>query len=87
MNNKDFLGAVTHYRCGCMYGNTNHLIIESFRFQHKDKYKCESFSLLSSAFAWTNVILMGKRDICRHSTTSFGENVIVTETSYQTLEV
>ena len=51
MNIKDFLGAVTHYQCGCMYGSTNHLIIEIFRFQHEDKYKSESFSLVSSAFA------------------------------------
>ena len=31
--------------------------------------------------------LGGKRGTLRHSTTSFGENVVVAETSYQMLEV
>jgi len=31
--------------------------------------------------------LAGKRDSRRHSTTSFSENVVVEETSYQLLEV
>ena len=42
--------------------------------------------MLSSARAWTSVILAAKRDSRRHSTTSFTENVVVTKTSYQMLE-
>ena len=33
------------------------------------------------------VILAGKRDCRRHSTTSFSEDVVVAETSYQKLKV
>ena len=40
-----------------------------------------------SALAWALVILAGKRDSRRHSTTSFSENVVVAGTSYQILEV
>ena len=43
--------------------------------------------MLSSARTWTSVILAGKRGSRRHSTTSFRENVEVSETSYQMLEV
>ena len=32
---------------------------------------------------WTRVILAGKRDSRRHSTTSFSESVVVAGTSYQ----
>ena len=32
-------------------------------------------------------ILAGRRGSCRHSTTSFSENVVVVEMSYQKLEV
>ena len=46
----------------------------------------EIFSILSGAQGWTSVILVGKRDSLRHSATSFSENVVVTETSYQMLE-
>jgi len=60
-------------------------IIESFRCW--DDYEYEIFSVLSSALAWTNVILAGKRDSRRHSTTSFSENVIVAGTIYQISEV
>ena len=34
-----------------------------------------------------HLILAGKSDSCRHSTTSFSENVLVVGTSYQILEV
>ena len=51
-------------------------IIESFRFWDENDYEYEIFSVLSSARAWTNVILAGKCDSRRHSTTSFSENVI-----------
>ena len=60
-------------------------ITESFRFW--DDYEYKIFSVLSSALAWTSVILAGKRDSRRHSTTSFSENVIVAGTIYQILEV
>ena len=38
-------------------------------------------SILSIVRAWTSVILAGKRDSCRLSTTSFSENIEVTETN------
>ena len=58
-------------------------ILESFRFLDEYDYEYEIFSILSSAHAWTSVILAGKRDSRRHSTTSFSENVVVAGTSYQ----
>ena len=42
--------------------------------------------MLSSARARARVILVGKHDSRRHSTTSFAENVVVTKTSYQIFE-
>ena len=45
------------------------------------------FSILNSACAWTSVILAGNYDCCRHSTASFSENVVVTETSFKVLEI
>ena len=60
--------------------------LESFRFQDEDDYKSEIFSILSSARARTNVVLAGK--CCsRRQSTSFSENVVVAETSYQMLEI
>ena len=59
-------------------------IIESFRFW--DEYEYEIFSVLSSALAWTNVILAGKRESRRHSTTSFSKNVVLAGTIYQIWE-
>ena len=47
--------------------------------------ECEIFTILSSAPAWTSVVLAG-RGSRRHSTTSFSENVEVMETSYQMLD-
>ena len=58
-------------------------LLESFRFWDEDDYEYEIFSILSIARAWTSVILAGKRDSRRHSTTSFSENVVVAGTSYQ----
>ena len=49
--------------------------------------KYEISSILTSARAWTSVILAGKRGSRRHSTTSFSENVEVAETRYQMLVV
>ena len=47
----------------------------------------EIFLILSTARALTNVILAGKCGSRRQSTTSFSENVVVAETSYQKLEI
>ena len=58
-------------------------IIESFRFWDENDYEYEIFSVLSSARAWTNVILAGKCDSRRHSTTSFSENVIAAGTIWK----
>ena len=49
----------------------------------EDDYEYEIFSILSTARAWTNVILAGKRDSRRPTTTSFSENVVVAGTIYQ----
>ena len=59
------------------------VLLESFRFWNDD----EIFSVLSSALAWTNVILAGKSDSRRDSTTTINENVVVVGASYQILEV
>ena len=54
---------------------------------NEEVYEYEISSVLSSARAWPSVILAGKRDSRRHSSMSFSENVVVSETSYQMLEV
>ena len=41
-------------------------LIESFRFWDEDDYEYEIFSILSFSYAWTSVILAGKRDISCH---------------------
>ena len=53
-----------------------------------DNHRYEIFSILylRSVQTRTSVILAGKYDSLRHSTKSFGGNVLVTETSYQMLE-
>ena len=58
------------------------LLIECFRFWDEDEEEDEIFSVLSSALAWANVILAGKRDSRRHSTTSFSESVVVAGISF-----
>ena len=61
-------------------------LLESFWFWDEDDYEYEIFSILSIdsiAHAWTSVILAGKRDNRRHSTTGFSENVVMAKTSYQ----
>ena len=45
----------------------------------------ENFPVRSSAHVRTNVILAGKYDSHRHSTTGFSKNVVVEKTSYQML--
>ena len=57
------------------------LLLESFRLWDEDDYEYKIFSILSNAHPWTSVILAGKGDGCRHSTTSFSKNVEVAETS------
>ena len=37
--------------------------------------------------ARTNVILAGRRDSRRHSTTAFGGNIVMAKTTYQMLEI
>ena len=58
--------------------NVNSSILRRGHFEN------EIFSILSSAQAWTSVILEENRDSHRHSTTSFA---VVAETCYQMLEV
>ena len=53
--------------------------LESFRFQNENDYEYEIFSVVNSARAWASVILAGKRGSRRHFTTSFSENVLVSE--------
>jgi len=61
-------------------------MIESFRFyKDEDDYENEIFPVGSSAHVRTNVILAGKCDSHRHSTTSFSKNVVVEKTGYQML--
>ena len=53
------------------------------RLFDEDDYEYKIFSILSIAQAWTSVILAGKRDSRRHTTTSFSEEVVVAGISYQ----
>ena len=71
----------------CSHFRTRKETKESFRFKDEDDNEYKIFSVLSSALAWTSVILAGKSGSRRHSTTSFSENVVVAGTSYQILEV
>ena len=66
---------------GCIF------LLKGRKAWDEDDYAYEIFSLLSSALAWTNVILARKRDSRRHPTTGVSENVIVAGLSYQILEV
>ena len=64
------------------------LLSEVTSFENKQGvYEYEISSVLSSARAWPSVILARKHDSRRHSSMSFSENVVVSETSYQMLEV
>ena len=60
-------------------GSFPHPPMESVRFFDKDDEN-EIFSILSSARARTNVILVGKCESHRHSSTRFSENVVVAKT-------
>ena len=55
----------------------------TLRFFDEDDYEYKIFSILSIAHTWTSVILAGKRDNRRHTSTSFSEEVVVAGTSYQ----
>ena len=63
------------------------MILETLRFWDEYDYENVICSKLSSARARTSLILAGKQDCRRHSTTSFSDNVVVTETIYKVLEV
>ena len=56
--------------------NPDFPIERTLTFRDKEDYENEIFLILGSARARTNVILGGKPGSRRHSTTSFGENVI-----------
>ena len=60
-----------------------HTLMESFRFVDEDDNGYETFSILSTAYAWASVILAGKRDSRRHSMTSFSENAVMAWTGHQ----
>ena len=61
--------------------------IASFRLYDENDYEYEIFSIVRSARAWERHF-GGKTWLRgRHSTTSFSENVVVAETSFQMLEV
>ena len=53
-------------------------------FWDEDDYEYE---ILSIAHAWASVILAGKHDGRRPSTTSFSENVVMAGTSYQVIKL
>ena len=62
------------------------ILLGSFSKTHRIHcvyYEYEISSILSNAHTLTSFILAGKRDSRRHSTTSFSENVVVAERSYQ----
>ena len=58
------------------------MILETLRFRDEYDYENVICSKLSSARARTSLILAGKQDCRSHSTTSFSENAVVTETIY-----
>ena len=49
-------------------------VTQSFRFEDDNDYEYDIFSVLSSARAGASVILAGKSDSRRHSTTGFSES-------------
>ena len=51
-----------------------HGVTQSFRFEDDNDYEYDIFSVLSSARAGASVILAGKSDSRRHSTTGFSES-------------
>ena len=50
-------------------------LLETFRFRDKNDYQGEVFLILSSACAWTSVILAGKCDSRRSSATGGGKKL------------
>ena len=71
----------------CSHFRTRKKTKESFKFKDEDDNEYKIFSVLSSALAWTSVILAGKSGSRRHTTPRFSENVVVAGTSYQIVEV
>ena len=49
-------------------------VTQSFRFEDDNDYEYDIFSVLSSARAGASVILAGKSDSRRHSTTGFSKS-------------
>ena len=70
----------------CYYGILKNPI-QTLTMETEYDYEDEISSILSSARAQASVSLAGKLGSRRHSTTSFSENVIMAETSYQMLKV
>ena len=60
------------------------ILLEALRFQDEDHYENEIF-LNTKEWVRANqpVILAGKCDSHRHSTTGFSDNVLVAKTSYE----
>ena len=56
--------------------------IRDLQVLRRDRLRVRVLSTKYCVRAWISVILAGKRDSRRHSTTSFGENVVVAETSF-----
>ena len=62
--------------------------MQAFRFWDESTTSTRfSQNYIYRACAWTSVILAKKHDCRHHSTTSFSENVMATETSYKVWEV
>ena len=72
---------------GPLCWNTGALQYSAFDSKTSATTSIRFSQLLSSARAWTSVILAGKRDNRRHSTTSFSENVALADRSFKVLQV
>ena len=72
---------------GPLCWNTGALQYSAFDSKTSTTASIRFSQLLSSARAWTSVILAGKRDSRRHSTTSFSENVALADRSFKVLKV
>ena len=75
----------------CPQENLKTMLMQNFGVTNIEHYGMLwyflEWSIQSSARARTNVILAGKSDSRRHSTTSFSENVVVAKTTCQMLGI